>query len=334
MLEAWYPGQSGGLAIANVLTGKTNPAGRLPLTFYRSTDDLPPFDDYAMAGRTYRYFEGKPVYPFGYGLSYTRFDYGPLKVEPAAKGAGQGMRVTTTIRNAGSRAGEEVAQLYLNFPDAPGAPRLALRGFQRVALKPGETREVSFALSSRDLSAVDLDGERKRQRGALSRQRRLRPAGNRRPRPDRRLQRRSGGDAAQISLAAREFVPAEPHWLAGHEPHPDLHLAEPEDAFPCDRAGQRRARKLAVAPVQIDRAGAARPQSLYRPLGPGRRKRGQQQDRIAAALHQHLGDRCRAPEIAVDLERIGVEQIRIGPPVAKQQHELAMRMIALAQPCP
>jgi beta-glucosidase len=161
LLEAWYPGQSGGLAIANVLTGKANPAGRLPLTFYRSTDDLPSFDDYAMAGRTYRYFEGKAVYPFGYGLSYTRFDYGPLKVEPAAKGAGQGLRVTTTIRNAGSRAGEEVAQLYLNFPDAPGAPRLALRGFQRVALKPGETREVSFALSSRDLSSVDLDGERR-----------------------------------------------------------------------------------------------------------------------------------------------------------------------------
>ncbi|MDR7114699.1 glycoside hydrolase family 3 C-terminal domain-containing protein [Caulobacter sp. BE254] len=161
LLEAWYPGQSGGLAIANVLTGKTNPAGRLPLTFYRSTNDLPSFDDYAMAGRTYRYFAGAPVYPFGYGLSYTRFDYGPLKVEPAAKGAGQGVRVTTTIRNAGARPGEEVAQLYLNFPQTPGAPRLALRGFQRVALKPGETREVSFALSPRDLSSVDLDGERR-----------------------------------------------------------------------------------------------------------------------------------------------------------------------------
>jgi beta-glucosidase len=161
LLEAWYPGQSGGLAIANVLTGKTNPAGRLPLTFYRSTDDLPAFDDYAMTGRTYRYFEGKPVYPFGYGLSYTRFDYGPLKVEANAKGAGQGLRVTTTIRNVGTRPGEEVAQVYLNFPDTPGAPRLALRGFQRIALKPGETREVTFALSSRDLSSVDLDGERR-----------------------------------------------------------------------------------------------------------------------------------------------------------------------------
>ncbi|HWW25020.1 MAG TPA: glycoside hydrolase family 3 C-terminal domain-containing protein, partial [Caulobacter sp.] len=161
LLEAWYPGQSGGLAIANVLTGRTNPAGRLPLTFYRSTDDLPAFDDYAMAGRTYRYFEGAPVYPFGYGLSYTRFDYAPLKVEPNAKGAGQGLRVTTTIRNTGDQPGEEVAQLYLTFPKTPGAPRLALRGFQRIALKPGEARDVTFALSPRDLSSVDLDGERR-----------------------------------------------------------------------------------------------------------------------------------------------------------------------------
>ena len=161
LLEAWYPGQSGGLAIANVLTGKTNPAGRLPLTFYRSTDDLPPFDDYTMTGRTYRYFEGAPVYPFGYGLSYTRFDYSPLKLEPAPKGAGQGLRVTTTVRNIGAKAGDEVAQLYLDFPDTPGAPRLALRGFQRITLKPGETRAVTFSLSSRDLSSVDLDGTRR-----------------------------------------------------------------------------------------------------------------------------------------------------------------------------
>lgn len=160
LLEAWYPGQSGGLAIANVLSGKTNPAGRLPLTFYRSTDELPPFDDYSMKGRTYRYFEGAPVYPFGFGLSYTRFDYSPLKLESSAKGAGQGLRVTTTVRNTGARAGDEVAQLYLSFPKTPGAPRLALRGFQRLSLKPGETRSVTFSLSPRDLSSVDLDGAR------------------------------------------------------------------------------------------------------------------------------------------------------------------------------
>ncbi|MFZ0266076.1 glycoside hydrolase family 3 C-terminal domain-containing protein [Caulobacter sp.] len=161
ILEAWYPGQAGGLAIANVLSGKTNPAGRLPLTFYRSVDDLPPFGDYAMAGRTYRYFEGTPVYPFGYGLSYTRFEYQPLKVEPASGGAGKGLRVTTSVRNVGARPGDEVAQLYLDFPDTPGAPRLALRGFQRITLKPGETRAVTFMLSPRDLSSVDLDGDRR-----------------------------------------------------------------------------------------------------------------------------------------------------------------------------
>ncbi|MBO9707932.1 MAG: glycoside hydrolase family 3 C-terminal domain-containing protein [Caulobacter sp.] len=161
IVEAWYPGQSGGLAIANVLSGKTNPSGRLPLTFYRSIDDLPPFGDYAMAGRTYRYFTGKPVYPFGFGLSYTRYDYAPVSVEPLPGGAGQGVRVTTTVRNVGERPGEEVAQLYLNFPDTPGAPRVALRGFQRVALKPGEARKVTFTLSSRDLSSVTPEGDRR-----------------------------------------------------------------------------------------------------------------------------------------------------------------------------
>ena len=160
ILEAWYPGQSGGLAVANVLTGKTNPAGRLPLTFYGSLDDLPPFDNYAMAGRTYRYFAGKPVYPFGYGLSYTSFSYGPLKIQPTSDGAEKGIRVSTEVRNSGARAGDEVAQLYLNFPDVPGAPRVALRGFQRLSLKPGEARKVVFDLSPRDLSSVSPDGVR------------------------------------------------------------------------------------------------------------------------------------------------------------------------------
>lgn len=161
ILEAWYPGQAGGLAVANVLAGKTNPGGRLPLTFYRSVDDLPPFDDYAMKGRTYRYFTGKPVFPFGYGLSYTSFAYGPLQLKPASGGAARGLRVTTSVRNTGERAGDEVAQLYLNFPDVPGTPRVALRGYQRLALKPGETRTISFDLSSRDLSSVALDGTRR-----------------------------------------------------------------------------------------------------------------------------------------------------------------------------
>ena len=161
ILEAWYPGQSGGTAVANVLAGRTNPAGRLPLTFYGSVADLPAFDDYAMNGRTYRYFEGTPVYPFGAGLSYTRFAYSPLNVTPAQRSAEQGLRVVTEISNTGTQAGDEVAQLYLEFPKVPGTPRLALRGFQRLMLKPGERRTVTFDLSPRDLSAVEIDGSRK-----------------------------------------------------------------------------------------------------------------------------------------------------------------------------
>ena len=161
VLEAWYPGQSGGLAIANVLSGKANPSGRLPLTFYRSIDQLPPFDDYRMEGRTYRYYGGDTVYPFGHGLSYTRFAYGPLSVVPASSGAVSGLRVETELRNIGDRPGDEVVQLYLDFPDRPGTPKIALRGFQRVSLAPGERHTVRFDLSPRDLSAVDPEGLRK-----------------------------------------------------------------------------------------------------------------------------------------------------------------------------
>ena len=160
VLEAWYPGETGGTAAANLLTGRTNPSGRLPLTFYRSVADLPPFGDYAMKGRTYRYFAGTPVYPFGHGLSYSKFGYAPLTVTSARGGAENGLRVTTRLTNQGDRPGEEVAQLYLDFPDRPGTPRIALRGFQRVALRPGEARSVTFDLSPRDLSSVALDGAR------------------------------------------------------------------------------------------------------------------------------------------------------------------------------
>ncbi|NVM76238.1 beta-glucosidase [Duganella sp. SG902] len=160
ILEAWYPGQSGGLAVANVLTGRADPGGRLPLTFYRNLDDLPPFDNYAMQGRTYRYYAGTPVYAFGAGLSYTSFSYQPLRVTPVDGAAENGVLVTTEIRNTGQRAGDEVAQLYLTPPGFEGAPRLALRGFQRVSLKPGERRQISFRLSPRDLSFVTRDGTR------------------------------------------------------------------------------------------------------------------------------------------------------------------------------
>ena len=156
ILEAWYPGQSGGLAVANVLSGRVDAGGRLPLTFYKNVNDLPPFDDYAMAGRTYRYFAGTPVYPFGYGLSFTSFAYSSPAVARTTDG---GARVSVEVRNTGTREGTEVAQLYLDFPDAPGTPRLALRGFQRLSLRPGEVRALTFNLSTRDLSSVTPEGQ-------------------------------------------------------------------------------------------------------------------------------------------------------------------------------
>jgi beta-glucosidase len=160
ILEAWYPGQSGGAAIADVLAGRADPGGRLPLTFYRTLADLPPFDDYSMQGRTYRYYAGTPVYPFGAGLSYTTFSYAPLRIEPIKGAPENGIVVTTEIANTGTRAGDEVAQLYLTPPAFEGAPRLALRGFQRLSLKAGERRQVSFTLAPRDLSFVTRDGVR------------------------------------------------------------------------------------------------------------------------------------------------------------------------------
>jgi beta-glucosidase len=161
IIEAWYPGQAGGLAVGNVISGKVNPAGRLPLTFYRSVTDLPPFGDYSMRGRTYRYFSGSPVYPFGYGMSYTTFDYGPLRVEAVDGSMERGLRVITTVSNTGERAGEEVAQLYLEPPRFDGAPRMALRGLQRLQLQPGERKTISLELTPRDLSFVTRDGMRR-----------------------------------------------------------------------------------------------------------------------------------------------------------------------------
>jgi len=159
ILDSWYPGEEGGAAIAETLSGKNNPAGRLPVTFYTGVDQLPPFEDYAMKGRTYRYFAGKPLYPFGYGLSYTTFSYSNLTLPKNAIKAGDPMTAEVTVTNTGKREGDEVAQLYLSFPKLAGAPRLALRGFKRVHLKPGESEQVLFELKDRDLSMVSEAGE-------------------------------------------------------------------------------------------------------------------------------------------------------------------------------
>jgi beta-glucosidase len=154
ILEAWYSGEEGGTAVAQTLSGKNNPAGRLPVTFYTSVNQLPPFEDYSMKGRTYRYFTGTPLYPFGYGLSYTKFSYSKLSVSAGAVEAGQPVAVEVTVTNTGTRAGDEVAQLYLEFPAVAGAPLRALRGFERVHLEPGASQRVRFELKPRDLGMV------------------------------------------------------------------------------------------------------------------------------------------------------------------------------------
>jgi len=160
ILEAWYPGESGGTAIAQTLSGKNNPAGRLPVTFYASVDQIPAFEDYAMANRTYRYFKGKPLYGFGYGLSYTNFSYSGLKLSTKTLRAGDSFTVEADVKNTGSRAGDEVTELYLTPPHTGVSPALALAGFNRVHLGPGETRHVSFNLDPRTLSQVDEKGVR------------------------------------------------------------------------------------------------------------------------------------------------------------------------------
>ena len=159
ILDAFYPGEEGGAAVAETLSGKNNPAGRLPVTFYKDVSQLPPFEEYAMKGRTYRYFEGTPLYPFGYGLSYTTFAYSALTVPTGEVAAGESVPVTVTVTNTGKKAGDEVAQLYLEFPKAPGTPLKALRGFQRVHLDPGATQTLHFMLHPRDLSSVTEAGE-------------------------------------------------------------------------------------------------------------------------------------------------------------------------------
>jgi len=157
VLEAWYPGEEGGRAVAQTLAGVNNPAGRLPVTFYTGVDQLPPFEDYSMANRTYRYFTGTPLYPFGYGLSYSKFAYRNAKLSTKKLKAGDPLTVEADVKNASKRDGDEVVEVYLTFPKLPGAPIRALRGFARVHVPAGKTQHVSISLQPRDLSYVSQD---------------------------------------------------------------------------------------------------------------------------------------------------------------------------------
>ncbi|HEX9620719.1 MAG TPA: glycoside hydrolase family 3 C-terminal domain-containing protein [Polyangiaceae bacterium] len=161
ILQAWYPGQEGGTALAEVLFGDCNPGGRLPITFPRDIEHVPDFADYSMCGRTYRYSEHDPLYPFGYGLSYTSFEYSDVRVSAERVAVGEPVEVGATLHNTGSRAGDEVVQLYVKDLEASCAvPRHELRGFSRVSLAPGESARVVFELGPRALSLIDDAGRR------------------------------------------------------------------------------------------------------------------------------------------------------------------------------
>ncbi len=160
IISAGYPGQEGGNAVANVLFGDYNPAGRLPVTYYKSVDQLPAFEEYDMEGRTYKYFRDEPLYPFGYGLSYTTFEYSDLKVAKKAK-VGESIKVKVKVANTGEVAGDEVVQLYIKDEEASTPrPKIQLEGFKRISLMPGESQIVEFELSARQFSIIGENDKR------------------------------------------------------------------------------------------------------------------------------------------------------------------------------
>jgi beta-glucosidase len=168
IVTAWYPGQAGGHAIADVLFGDYNPGGRLPVTFYRSVEDLPPFEDYRMEDHTYRYFGGEPLFPFGYGLSYTTFAYSNLQLSAKALTPTETLTVSVDVSNMGQRAGDEVVQLYVSDVAASvPVPIRQLQGFERVHLVPGETKTITFTLTASQLSLIDDKGRRVIEPGAF-----------------------------------------------------------------------------------------------------------------------------------------------------------------------
>ena len=167
ILEAWYPGGAGGTSVAEALAGDFSPSGKLPVTFYRSADQLPPFEDYAMQGRTYRYFSGEALYPFGYGLSYSTFAFSNLRFDRTSLGANDDVAATVDVKNTGRLASDEVVQVYLAHRGVIGAPIRALAGFRRIHLLAGESKSVSIPIANRDLSVVSPDGIRKIVAGEL-----------------------------------------------------------------------------------------------------------------------------------------------------------------------
>jgi beta-glucosidase len=169
VIQAWYPGQDGGKALAEILFGDFNPSGRLPVTFVRSDEDLPPFEDYAMKGRTYRYLEKPPRFPFGFGLSYTSFDYSDVTIENVGRAREEGLTASVIVTNTGNIPGNEVVQFYLHRHEAPlPVPNYQLCGFKRIDLAPGEAKKVSLNLPISALDLVDENGHSSREPGKFT----------------------------------------------------------------------------------------------------------------------------------------------------------------------
>jgi beta-glucosidase len=160
ILQAWYPGEEGGTAVADVLSGDYNPAGRLPVTFYKSVAQLPPYTNYNMSNRTYRYLTEPPLYPFGFGLSYSTFSYSDAVLALEFGGSPAVRSVVARVTNTSSVAGDEVVELYVSHPNIEGAPIRSLAGFQRIHLAAGSSQQVTFVLGERELSIVDPNGHR------------------------------------------------------------------------------------------------------------------------------------------------------------------------------
>ena len=155
LIQAWYPGQGGSQALAEILNGTYNPTAKLPVTFYKSTDQLPEFTDYSMEGRTYRYFRDEPLYPFGYGLSYTTYEYGQASLSKASMKKNGSVTITIPVTNTGKREGTEIVQVYVKSLDNPAAPIKGLQGFQRVTLKAGETGNAVITLTGKSFQYYD-----------------------------------------------------------------------------------------------------------------------------------------------------------------------------------
>ena len=161
LLYVWYPGEQGGNAVADVLFGDVVPSGRLPVTFVKSVEDLPPYEDYALTNRTYRYLKQEPLFPFGFGLSYSRFAYGNLTLSDSRIKRGEDIEASVMVTNTGSYKCEEVVQLYLSDLQASvEVPLQALKGFQKVEIEPGDSREITFTITPEMMEMVDNDGQR------------------------------------------------------------------------------------------------------------------------------------------------------------------------------